>query len=183
MAIAMPDAVRARLAELLSGIPDARWVDPDNFHLTLRFIGEVDGGTAEEVADALLRLRSPSFDLELEGLGYFETRGRLRALWVGVRPEPALLALQRKVEKAVTDAGLPAESRKFRPHVTLARFSGTPLTEAGRFIQSHAAIRLAPFAVESVFLFESRLGHGGPVYFPELEIPLSLPLAKPEAVR
>ncbi len=172
VALAMPDAVRARLSEMLCGIPGARWVNPENLHLTLRFIGEVDGGAAEEIADSLSRLQAPAFDLTLEGLGHFESRGRLRALWVGVRPEPALTALQRKVENAVVAAGLPPESRKFKPHVTLARFSGTPLIEAGRYVEANAAIRLAPFPVTEVVLFESRLGRGGPAYFPELEISL-----------
>lgn len=174
VAIAMPDPVREKLAELLHGVVDARWVDPENLHLTLRFIGEVDGGAAEEIADALSRIRHPGFALSLEGLGYFETRGRLRALWVGVRPEPALTALRRKVETALASAGFPAESRKFKPHVTLARFSGTPVAAAAPFIATHASLRVEPFEVESFHLFESKLGSGGPTYVPELEVPLVL---------
>lgn len=174
VALEMPDMVRGELSGMLCGIPDARWVDPENLHLTLRFIGEVDGATGEEIAASLSRLRVPSFDLTLEGLGYFETRGRLRALWAGVRPEPALVALQRKVEHAVVAAGLPAEGRKFKPHVTLARFSRAPVAAVGPYLATHAGIRSDTFPVESIVLFESKLGHGGPTYFPELEIPLML---------
>ena len=174
VALEMPEAVGDRLSEMLSGVPEARWVDPENFHLTLRFIGEVDGAVAEELAVSLSRLRVPSFDLVLEGLGYFETRGRLRALWVGVRAEPALLALQRKVEHAVVAAGLPEERRKFKPHVTLARFSRTPVAAVGPYLATYAGVRTASFPVESLVLFESKLGREGPTYLPELEIPLML---------
>lgn len=174
VALEMPQTVRDQFSEMLSGIPDARWVDPKNFHLTLRFIGEVDGGAAEEIAGALSRLRVPSFELALEGLGYFDSRGRLRALWVGVRPEPALVTLQRKVEHVIVAAGLPSEGRKFKPHVTLARFSRTPVAAVGPYLVTHGGIRSDAFPVESMMLFESRLGQGGPTYHPELEVPLML---------
>lgn len=174
VALEMPDVIGNQLSGMLSGVPDARWVGPENFHLTLRFIGEVDAGVEEEIAYSLSRLRVPSFELALEGLGSFETRGRLRALWVGVRAEPALLALRNKVENAVVAAGLPAEGRKFKPHVTLARFSGTPVAAAGPYLAMHAGVRSTAFPVESMILFESKLGHGGPTYHPELEIPLLL---------
>jgi len=174
VALVMPEAVGEKLSLLLHGVPDARWVAPENFHLTLRFIGEVDGGAAEEITYVLSRIRVPSFCLTLEGLGCFETRGRLRAIWVGARENPALAGLQRKVESALVAAGIPAEGRKFKPHVTLARFSGMPVAAAAPYIASHAAIRLEPFEVESFFLFESKLGHGGPTYFPECEVPLVL---------
>jgi RNA 2',3'-cyclic 3'-phosphodiesterase len=172
VALEMPESVQSQLSGMLSGVPEARWVDPENFHLTLRFIGEVDEPTAEEIAAALSRLRMPSFTLVLDGMGYFESRGRLRALWVGVRPEPALDALRRKVESTVVAAGLEAEKRKFKPHVTLARFSRTPVEAAGPFLAMHAGIRSTAFAVESMTLFESVLGQGAPTYYPELEIPL-----------
>jgi RNA 2',3'-cyclic 3'-phosphodiesterase len=174
VALEMPEVVREQLSTMLSGVPDARWVDPENFHLTLRFIGEVDGGAAEEIAGSLSRLRAPSFNLTLEGLGYFESRGRLRALWVGVRPEPALVALQRKIEHAVVAVGPPAEGRKFKPHVTLARFSKCPVAAVAPYLVTHGGIRSDAFPVESLVLFESKLGHGGPTYHPELEIPLML---------
>jgi 2'-5' RNA ligase len=97
VALEMPEVIRERLSEMLIGVPDACWVDPDNLHLTLRFIGEADTAMGEELAFSLSGLRVPSFGLSLDGLGIFESRGRLRALWVGVRGEPALEALQRKV--------------------------------------------------------------------------------------
>jgi 2'-5' RNA ligase len=129
---------------------------------------------ADEIARGLSRLRVPSFDLALDGLGYFETRGRLRAIWVGVRPEPALAALQRKVEKEVVGVGLLAKGRKFRPHITLARFSNTPLAAVGSFLATHGDIQSDVFVVDSIVLFESKLGSGGPTYHTELEVPLML---------
>jgi RNA 2',3'-cyclic 3'-phosphodiesterase len=174
VALEMPEVIRERLSEMLIGVPDARWVDPDNLHLTLRFIGEADNAMGEELAFSLSGLRVPSFDLSLDGLGLFESRGRLRALWVGVRGEPALEALQRKVEKVVVAVGLPSEGRKFKPHITLARFSGTPTAVARSYLEAHAGISSDPFPVESVTLFESVLGREGPTYHPDLEVPLIL---------
>src|SRR5271170_6536191 len=86
--------LKLQLSLLSSGIPEARWVDPGNFHLTLRFIGEVDEGVASDIDAALLRLSAPRFALTLAGVGQFGTR----MLWVGVEKSPALLQLQAKVE-------------------------------------------------------------------------------------
>ncbi|MDA0341622.1 MAG: RNA 2',3'-cyclic phosphodiesterase [Proteobacteria bacterium] len=95
IALEMPEPIRERLAGMIGGIAGARWVDPANFHLTLRFIGEVDGDTAQYIADGLSSLRVASFDLALEGVDLFESRGRVRAIWVGVKPNPALAAQNR----------------------------------------------------------------------------------------
>ena len=124
VAIALPDGVRERLAAVQGGLDGARWVDPENLHLTLRFVGEVDEGVAEDLASALAGLRALAFPLELVGIGHFEKRGRPSALWVGVAPNPALDRLYHRVEATARRAGLPLEGRKFMPHITLARCRG-----------------------------------------------------------
>lgn len=174
IALEMPEPIRERLAGMIGGIAGARWVDPANFHLTLRFIGEVDGDTAQYIADGLSSLRVASFDLALEGVDLFESRGRVRAIWVGVKPNPALAALQRKIETLVAGAGMAPEGRKFKPHVTLARFSNTPVAEVAPYLAAHGAFRAKGVPVQSVILFESVLGRAGPSYYPELEVPLML---------
>jgi 2'-5' RNA ligase len=179
VALEMPEEIRDRLAEMQGGVLGANWVDPENFHLTLRFIGEVDGGTAQDILESLSNLRSPAFDLALQGIGHFESRARARALWADVAPEPALLALRRKVEAAVTAAGIEREGRKFKPHVTLARLKDTPLADIGHFEQTHNLFHTKPFAVQSFTLFESTLGRQGPSYRRNLEVPLLLKPGNP----
>jgi len=176
VALDMPEGVAERLSAIQGGVQGARWVDPDNFHLTLRFIGEVDGRTEQDIVDALSGLRCPGFELCLSGIGHFETKGRIRALWAGVEPSQPLINLQRRVEQLVASAGVPAEGRKFRPHVTLARMNGISEMEISQFMGMHGLFRTEPFTVESVTLFESKLGREGPTYLPQMEVPLSLPL-------
>lgn len=176
VAIEIPEDIRDRLAGLQGGIPGARWVAHENFHLTLRFIGEVDGGTAQDIVDSLSGLRGHGFDMTLNGIGHFETKGRVRAVWAGVEANPALTALQRKVDSALAGAGIEPEGRKFRPHVTLARLKDASYSRISDFVAARSLFRTLPFPVEHVTLFQSRLGGEGPVYRPMLEIPLILPL-------
>src|SRR6185437_1775902 len=125
VALDLPENIRARLLELQGGVPGARWSTNQQLHLTLRFIGEVDGDVAHDIDDTLAVIRAPAFALELSGVGEFGGKNP-RALWAGVKPNDALLHLQRKIETAMQRIGLPAEQRKFTPHVTLARLRGTP---------------------------------------------------------
>src|ERR1700722_18118567 len=117
--IEFPPELKLRLSLLQSGITAARWIDPGNFHLTLRFIGEVNEDTAADVDEALLRLKARPFSVQLAGVGVFGAE-KLGTLWVGVQREPALMTLQGKIEQALIRAGLSPELRKFAPHVTLA---------------------------------------------------------------
>src|SRR5688572_32931060 len=99
VAIRPPEPVREALLDLMEGVPDLRWQQDEQLHLTLRFIGEVERPVAEDVAAALDRIRADRFVLSLHGVGKFEKR-RHGALWAGVRPTDALNALNAKVERA-----------------------------------------------------------------------------------
>src|SRR3546814_9879790 len=109
VALALPDHLRSRLAELCSGLPGARWVAPENLHLTLRFIGEVDGRDAEDIGVALSGIRLPRFAIALSGVGEFGDGRRLRSVWVGVEASDMLNRLHAKVEQAVQRAGQRSE--------------------------------------------------------------------------
>jgi len=126
VALALPDAVADPIKLLQGGVPGARWMERDQLHLTLRFIGEVDGRDAAAIDDALSQVRAPRFTLELKGVGEFGGKTP-RALWAGVRVESEIVHLQRKVESALQRLGLEAEERKFKPHVTLARLRAAPV--------------------------------------------------------
>lgn len=115
VAIPLPEEVRERLGLLAGGVPGARWVDPEKLHLTLRFIGEVDGGWAEDIMAALSGIVAKSFDVAMAGVGHWGTRERATMLWAGVEKNPALSHLQGKVESALVRLGLDPEGRKFSP--------------------------------------------------------------------
>ena len=180
IALELPPAVRQDLAQLCHGIPGARWVAEENFHLTLRFLGELDGGQARDVDTALAAVRAEGFSLCLSGLGQFGDGRKLRALWVGVEANDSLRQLQQRVENSVVAAGLPREGRKYRPHVTLARFKSNPGEKFGMYLASHSLFRAGPWPIESFTLFSSFLGHGGPSYRAEAVYSLQTPATVPQ---
>ncbi|HEY2524651.1 MAG TPA: RNA 2',3'-cyclic phosphodiesterase [Candidatus Binataceae bacterium] len=166
MALALPDSVAEGLLMLEGGVPGARWSTREQLHMTLRFIGEVDGSGASAIDDALATIRAPRFALELKGVGEFGSRNP-RALWTGVRDAEPVLHLQRKIESAVQRIGLPAEERKFVPHVTLARLRGAPRERIITFLAAHALYASGSFDVNAFILYSSVLSANGSLYRPE----------------
>lgn len=171
--LALPPATRMHLSLLAGGIPNARWVSPENFHLTLRFIGEVPGHVADDIDQTLAGLSARGFALSLTGVGTFDKGGRLSSLWVGVERNPSLEHLQGKVERAVVRAGCEPERRRFLPHVTLARIERSPEEKVARFVQEHGTFRHGPVEVTSFVLFQSMLGKEQAHYVPEAEYALA----------
>ncbi|MEO8557866.1 MAG: RNA 2',3'-cyclic phosphodiesterase [Rhodospirillales bacterium] len=174
VALEIPYTLRQELAALQSGVPGARWVDPDNFHITLRFIGEIDQGQARDLDEMLLGLRAPAFTLQIAGVGHFGD-DKPRVLYATMAPNPALDHLRRKVDSAVARAGVKLEGGKYRPHVTLARFSGRDLAghHLAQFLASHGLLRSEPFAVERFCLFSSLIRPDGPIYTVEADYALT----------
>ncbi len=164
VALGLPDEIRHRLAGLAGGVPGARWVEPHNLHLTLRFIGETDEGRLADLDDALRTIRTPPFELTLDGAGQFGSGRKIHTLWIGAERSEALLHLQAKVESAVVRAGFAPEGRKFTPHVTLARLSGGPPERVMRYLSDNGLFRSRPFPVEGFGLYESHLGRHGADY-------------------
>lgn len=174
VALDLPWELRERLSALAgAGIPGARWVPPENYHLTLRFIGETPGHMAHDVDEALSGLRARGFSLTLAGLGTFEKGGRSTELWVGVERNPQLDHLRTKIETAMQRAGLEPERRRFQPHVTLARLDNAPEYKVVSYVQAHNLFRAEPVPVEHFTLFSSLLGKEASVYTPEVEYALA----------
>ena len=119
-ALEIPRDAALSLSLLRGGLPGARWIDVENYHITLRFIGDVEGHVADEVANALDRVRRPSFSIGLSGVGAFGSK-KPHAVWAGVTASPDLAALQGEIERICQRIGIPSDPRKFTPHVTLAR--------------------------------------------------------------
>jgi len=183
VAIALPDEIRERLSALQSGLPGARWVAEENLHLTLRFIGEVDGRQAQDIDAALTGVHMPSFSVALAGLDSFGAGPKIRSLWARVEPNEPLKRLQAKIEQAVQRAGAPAEGRKFKPHVTLARFNGgNPGARVCDYLALHGLFRVPPFEVNEFVLFSSFLSQSGAIYRAEAQYPLSHELPAGEAM-
>jgi 2'-5' RNA ligase len=189
--LALPQDIARALSTLRRPIAGARWVDAENLHITLRFLGEVDDGVALEVDERLGAMRAASFDLEISSVGHFGSARNTRLLWAGIAPNISLDGLARAVDQALrVIAGLAVRDNRFHPHVTLARmrnvagrgWSGarggmqddTSSAEVAAFLGAEAALRLAPFPVETFCLFSSRLDPGGARYRIEAEYPLVL---------
>ncbi len=176
--IALPEELRERLAGLCAGVPGAKWVKPENIHLSLRFIGEVDEPLLDDIDVALQRVKSPAFELVYSGVDRFESRRRPRTLWVGVERSEPLERMQAKIEQAIRRTGLAPESRKFMPHVTLARLKNSAPGRVGDYLSAHNLFRHGPVPVDRFTLYSSRLGKGGSVYRVEAEYEL-----EPEMLR
>lgn len=165
-----PETVRDALLDLMDGVDDARWQDDDQLHLTLRFVGDVETHVADDLAEALSAISFAPFPLVLRGTGTFERKGRVHTLWAGVDPSPGLLALQKKVERRCVAVGLVPETRKFHPHVTLARLNSST-GPVGPFLARTAGAELGGWSVDSYMLIESHLRTGGSVYEPIVRYP------------
>lgn len=160
VAIELPGEIKAQLSGLRTGILGARWVEAEKFHLTLRFIGDVDEGVAQTIDAALRCVDAPRFSLTLKGVGHF----RGHTLWVGVENCPLLMSLQVQVEDALRKAGLPAEAGRYVPHVKLARLRRYGRSQLRAFLNDRALFCAEPFEVEKFSLIESLLLKQGAAY-------------------
>ena len=162
-----PEAVREKLLDAMEALDGARWIDDDNLHLTLRFVGEVDRPMANDLAEALAQIAWPRFDLRVAGTGAFDRSRRHQsyphAVWARVPLTEPLEGLRQKVERACELAGLGRETRRFTPHITLARTDRATEPVAG-WLATWGDLAAGPWTVEDFGLFESHLGHAGAVY-------------------
>jgi 2'-5' RNA ligase len=169
--IEIPGAIGQQLSMLRGGLPGARWIDPENYHLTLRFIGDVDDATAHEAADALGRVRRAPFDLHLDGVISFGGR-KPRAIVAAMSTPQALMDLQAEQERLMQRIGLEPEGRKYTPHVTLARLRDASSFAVADYLSARGYFRTAPFRVSRFVLFSSRDSVGGGPYVVEAGYPL-----------
>jgi len=170
--IEMPADFQARLAPIMTGLPGARWVTPENLHLTLRFIGEVDEHDAAILDEALSQIKRPPFELQVMGCGIFAQRHGPEAVWLGVASTPPLVDLQAAIERAAVRAGNAPEEKRFRPHITLARLKDTPQPRLQSFVAGHNLLK-ETFPVDHFTLFSSILRQEGSAYAIETTYPLT----------
>jgi len=169
----IPAEVGFALSLKRGGLYGARWIDPENYHITLRFIGDVDHAVANEVTDGLDRLtHSESFKIRLNQLGAFGG-DKPRALYAAVENNASLQRLQAAQERVLQRLGLEPEGRKFVPHVTLARLRGSAASDIASFMAFSGRFEPLEFAVGRFVLFSSRDSVGGGPYLIEQAYPLA----------
>ncbi len=171
--LTLPSDIGFALSLKRGGLHGARWIDPENYHITLRFIGDVDHHTADEIFDALdMAPEMEPFDITLTHLGVFGSH-KPRALYAGVEPSDPLNRLHAGLERTVQRAGLSPEGRKFVPHVTLARLRDTAPDDLARHIAQSGHFTPMTFTVDRFVVFSSRESVGGGPYLIEQDYPLA----------
>ena len=168
----IPPAIGQALSSLRGGLPGARWIDPQNYHLTLRFIGDVDDDVAHEVAETLSRVHREGFDLHFEGVSSFGG-SKPRAVVAAIPRVQPLIEVQAEQERLMQRIGLEPEGRKFTPHVTLARLRDASSHAVADYLSARGYFRTAPFHVSRFVLFSSRNSVGGGPYVVEESYPLT----------
>jgi len=169
--VEIPSDIGLALSSLRGGLPGARWIDPENYHLTLRFIGDVDDAVAHEVESLLDRVKRGAFELHINGLTSFGGR-KPRAVVANVAPAQALFEVQAEQERLMQRIGLEPEGRKYTPHVTLARLRESSSRDVAEYLAARGFFRTSPFKVSRFVLFSSRASTGGGPYIVEASYPL-----------
>jgi 2'-5' RNA ligase len=170
----IPRGIAQSLAMLRGGLPGARWIDPENYHLTLRFIGDIDDALARDIAGLLGRVQRAPFELRLDGLASFGGR-KPRAVVAAATPVAPLIELQAEHERLLQRLGLDPEGRKYTPHVTLARLRESSSRQVADYLTARAHYRSSSFDVSRFVLFSSRSSVGGGPYVVEAVYPLDAP--------
>jgi 2'-5' RNA ligase len=168
----IPKEVAQSLSLLRGGLPGARWIDPENYHITLRFIGDIDDRLAHEIASLLDGVRRRSFEVRFGNLMSFGGR-KPRAVVVAIEPIQALVELQSELERLMQRLGLEPEGRKFIPHVTLARLRESSSRDVAAYLSTRGPVFGASFRVSRFVLFSSRSSVGGGPYVIEADYPLA----------
>ena len=175
VAMEIPAAVRdnlaARICELSKLSSDAigkppRWVQAENLHVTLKFIGETAPGTLEAIRGALASVRANKFvDIKCRGLGFFPDDRHPQVLWAGLEASANLSRLAKDVDRALETVGVAREKREFTPHLTLARFDPPRLPERLHGAITAAAARdFGSFQACEFHLIESKTKPSGAEY-------------------
>jgi len=168
----IPAEIGQTLSGLRGGLPGARWIDPENYHVTLRFIGDIDGTYANEIASMLFRVNRKPFEVRLQGLTSFGGK-KPRAVVAAVEPTRPLIELQAEHERLMQRLGLDPEGRKFTPHVTLARLHDASSQDVADYLSVRGYFPSKSFLASRFVLFSSRASTGGGPYVVEDSYALS----------
>jgi 2'-5' RNA ligase len=168
----LPEVVVGQLALLRGGVIGARWLEPEDYHITLRFIGDIDARTARDIDDTLRDIHRPKAPIRFEGLSWFGG-DKPRAIVAKVKPEPALMDLQAEQERRLRRIGIEPETHKYTPHVTLARLRGAGQAAVASYLAERGALVADSLVAERFVLYSARAGSGGGPYVVEAAYPLA----------
>ncbi len=171
--IEIPGQIGLALSAYRGGLPGARWIDPENYHITLRFIGDIDDRMAEDVVSILgERRRRDPLAITIEGLDSFGG-AKPRAVFARTSGNGALSEVQAEQERLLRQIGLAPETRKFTPHVTLARLRNASPIDVADYIATRGHFPKLTFTTDRFVLYSSRSSTGGGPYVIEAAYPLS----------
>jgi 2'-5' RNA ligase len=165
IALTLPAAVREILATLPQKTAGVSWSRPEQWHLTLRFLGDVPASQIERLLERLATVHVEPFVLPVEGVGTFPPNRPPRVVWIGTGSgHPRLFQLRQRIDDAVLAAGIDLDVRSFHPHVTLARCNEEVGPGLSPWLHRHREFTAPPFRVESFELYRSELHPGGAVH-------------------
>jgi RNA 2',3'-cyclic 3'-phosphodiesterase len=128
LALDIDDAIRERIAGFVDGVrnfaPDARWVNPESLHLTLKFIGEQPDSIVEQIQETMAEIFADTVEIRFRDYGFFPTPKAARVFWIGTEAGPELAKLAAAIDDTMPALGVAKENRRFSPHLTLARGAG-----------------------------------------------------------
>ena len=171
-ALEIPKEIALSLSMQRGGLPGARWIDPENYHITLRFIGDIDDALTRDITALLDQVKRRGFTVGFNGISSFGGR-RPRAVVAAIPPVAPLTELQAEHERIMQRVGLEPEGRKYSPHVTLARLRDTSSRQVADYLAERGPLNGLSFAASRFVLFSSRALVGGGPYVVEAAYPLS----------
>ncbi len=172
VALDLPQETRDELGSFCYGVPGARWLSDDQFHLTLHFIGDVDGALYGDICESLDDVRSENLHIRLSGLGFFSQRKEPKVLWVGLERNEALVQLRNRIGAGLKRAGVELERRKFSPHITVARLRNSPKSKLMTFVAAHNLYKSSNVEISEFKLYSSVLTSNGAIHSVEEEFKL-----------
>jgi 2'-5' RNA ligase len=182
LALDIDDDIRERITLFVDGVrnfaPDARWMQPESLHVTLKFIGEQPEAIVEKIKQAMATVSAASTQIHFRGYGFFPTSKSARVFWIGMASGPELVALAAAIDDTMPSLGIPKEDRPFSPHITLARgrrASGSPRISSKdgpsrtfqRLQEKLSALSVPEFGTmtpREFFLYQSHLSPKGSKY-------------------
>jgi RNA 2',3'-cyclic 3'-phosphodiesterase len=176
----IPPDIASQLSLHRGGLSGTRWIEPSDYHITLRFLGDVDGATARDACDVLADVQRATITITLDQIASFGG-DKPHSVYVRVRPDPALSELQAEHERLMRRIGLPPEPRKFVPHVTLGRCKGASVLAVADYLSTRALIRSISFSARRFVLYSSRASTGGGPYVVEAAYPLEAQVRQQKA--
>lgn len=185
IAIDFPQEVITRIvrisAYLQTQVPERslKWVEPENLHLTLKFLGEIQKDRVNEIERIMAKILKgqPSFNITIEGLGMYPTASQPRVVWLGIKGGEPLQEIHRQMDQKLKSFGDKPEKRSFSPHLTIARVRQNndreTIQQVGKVLSQYKVESLGTIKVESIQLYKSELMSHGPIYTLLLSVPLN----------